>query len=593
MKKRIFLILTFAVLFFYGCATTKTETEHPATYNIDLGKYTNILDLKADSGKDNFSGIIKGIKFKKSIPEAGDKIVIYCTGKPSIEMQSLKGEIFTSNQSYGTFELINQEDKKNAFSSKAEIILDKQIEDSVSVRLFYENAELTKNPWIQMKASKLPKPEKPAPAETAAEAPAKKADEKLTEKQTVSETEKTTEPEKTVEPKKTKKTTKKSGTSTKKLKSGDLPSEIEDAIKNTEQTTESWYICKVKSKKKAGKLLSGPFSTKEQAILVWIYKDLPENKKYCIAKNFSFITSTPSSFFTEQYKQIKSETETLDSKAMFNKYFHLGEEEEIQPEKTEPIVEPEQSDSFFDLSKYETTEDLYSTYQKEYLQDYAPKKELRLPEEIITEKTILNPDEADNFGCTLLMKAAKNGNNWELKSLLSSGADVNLTDRDGWTALMYACRYQENVSIVDSLIEAGAQVKIKNKYDLSPLILAATYNGNPEIIKKLLNYYAVSEKEVLQAFVLLLTDNSSSDFSKIAKIETFIDKSIPLNTFYNGKTPLMYAAQFCNSTNIIDVLLRKGAVTSIRSTEGKTAFDYAMENNKLKHDDIFWSLNKK
>lgn len=551
MKKRIFLILTFAVLFFYGCATTKTETEHPATYNIDLGKYTNILDLKADSGKDNFSGIIKGIKFKKSIPEAGDKIVIYCTGKPSIEMQSLKGEIFTSNQSYGTFELINQEDKKNAFSSKAEIILDKQIEDSLSVKLFYENAELTKNPWIQMKASKLPKAEKPAPAETAAEAPAKK------------------------------------------LKSADLPSEIEDAIKNTEQTTESWYICKVKSKKKAGKLLSGPFATKEQAILVWIYKDLPENKKYCIAKNFSFITSTPSSFFTEQYKQIKSETETLDSKAMFNKYFHLGEEEEIQPEKTEPIVEPEQSDSFFDLSKYESNEDLYSTYQKEYLQDYAPKKELRLPEEIINEKTILNPDEADNFGCTLLMKAAKNGNNWELKSLLTSGANVNLTDRDGWTALMYACRYQENVSIVDSLIEAGAQVKIKNKYDLSPLILAATYNGNPEIIKKLLNYYAVSEKEVLQAFVLLLTDNSSSDFSKIAKIETFIDKSIPLNTFYNGKTPLMYAAQFCNSTNIIDVLLRKGAVTSIRSTEGKTAFDYAMENNKLKHDDIFWSLNKK
>lgn len=550
MKKGLFLSLTFAALLFLGCATTNTNIEHPAEYNLDLGKYTNILDLNAD--KDNtFSGIIKGIKFKKIIPEAGDKIVIYCTGKPSIEMQSLKGEIFTTIQSYGTFELINQEEKKNAFSSKAEIILDKQIEDSVSVRLFYENAELTKNPWIQMKESKLPKPEKPAPAETAAEAP------------------------------------------TKKLKSGDLPSEIEDAIKNTEQTTESWYICKVKSKKKAGKLLSGPFSTKEQAILVWIYKDLPENKKYCIAKNFSFITSTPSSFFTEQYKQIKSETETLDSKAMFNKYFHFGEEEEIQPEKTEPIVEPEQSDSFFDLSKYETTEDLYSTYQKEYLQDYAPKKELRLPEETIIEKTILNPNEADNFGSTLLMKAAKNGNNWELKSLLTSGADVNLTDKDGWTALMYACRYQENVSIVDSLIDAGAQVKIKNKYDLSPLILAATYNGNPEIIKKLLNYYAVSEKEVLQAFVLLLTDNSSSDFSKIAKIETFIDKSIPLNTFYNGKTPLMYAAQFCNSTSIIDVLLKRGAVTSIRSTEGKTAFDYAMENNKLKHDDIFWSLNKK
>ncbi len=538
MKKGLFLSLTFALFFVFGCATTNTNIEHPAEYNLDLGKYTNILDLNAD--KDNtFSGIIKGIKFKKNIPEAGDKIIIYCTGKPSIEMTSLKGELFSSNQSYGTFELINQEEKKNAFSSKAEIILDKQVEESLSVKLFYENAEITKNPWIQMKASKLPKAEKTEKAQ-------------------------------------------------------ELPVEVEKTIKNTVESTESWYICRTKSKQKAGKLLSGPFSNRQQAILVWIYKDLQENKKYCIAKNYSFITSSPSSFFAEDYKKIKEETETLDAAKVFEKYFYNGEKEEIKEEKeAEKIIEPEKTESFFDLSNYDKNEDLYPSYQKEYLQDYAPKKELRLPEETIIEKTILNPNEADNFGSTLLMKAAKNGNNWELKSLLTSGADVNLTDKDGWTALMYACRYQENVSIVDSLIDAGAQVKIKNKYDLSPLILASTYNGNPEIIKKLLNYYSVSEKEVLQAFVLLLTDNSSSDFSKIAKIETFMDKSIPLNTFYNGKTPLMYAAQFCNSTSIIDVLLKKGAVTSIRSTEGKTAFDYAMENNKLKHDDIFWSLNKK
>lgn len=539
MKKKLFLSLTFALFFVFGCATTNTIIEHPATFNLDLSKYVNILDLNRNEEENNFEGIIKGIKFKKDTAFEGDKIIIYCSGKTSIDIASFKGELYSSNHSYGTFELINQEEKKNAFSSKAEIILDKQIEESLSVKLFYENAEITKNPWIQMKASKLPKAEKTEKAQ-------------------------------------------------------ELPVEVEKTIKNTVESTESWYICKTKSKQKAGKLLSGPFSNRQQAILVWIYKDLQENKKYCIAKNYSFITSSPSSFFAEDYKKIKEETETLDAAKVFEKYFYYGEKEEIKEEKeAEKIIEPEKTESFFDLSKYETTEDLYPSYQKEYLQDYAPKKELRLPEETIIEKTILNPNEADNFGSTLLMKAAKNGNNWELKSLLTSGADVNLTDKDGWTALMYACRYQENVSIVDSLIDAGAQVKIKNKYDLSPLILASTYNGNPEIIKKLLNYYSVSEKEVLQAFVLLLTDNSSSDFSKIAKIETFMDKSIPLNTFYNGKTPLMYAAQFCNSTSIIDVLLKKGAVTSIRSTEGKTAFDYAMENNKLKHDDIFWSLNKK
>ena len=112
MKKRIFLILTFAVLLFPGFSATN-EIEHPATYNLDLSKYTNVLDLTAEKGQNIFSGIIKGIKFKKNIPEAGDKIVIYCTAKTSVNMQSLKGELYSNKQSYGTFELRNQEEKKN------------------------------------------------------------------------------------------------------------------------------------------------------------------------------------------------------------------------------------------------------------------------------------------------------------------------------------------------------------------------------------------------------------------------------------------------------------------------------------------------
>ena len=158
---------------------------------------------------------------------------------------------------------------------------------------------------------------------------------------------------------------------------------------------------------------------------------------------------------------------------------------------------------------------------------------------------------------------------------------------------MYAIRYQQNISIVETLINAGAKIKVKNKYDLSPLILAASYNGNPEITKKILSYYSVSEKEVLQAFVLMLSDNSSSDFAKLAKIEEFLYKSIPLNTFYNGKTPLMYAAQYSDSTKILNCLMEAGAITSIRSTEGKTAFDYAQENKLLEHDDCYWALNRK
>lgn len=272
----------------------------------------------------------------------------------------------------------------------------------------------------------------------------------------------------------------------------------------------------------------------------------------------------------------------------------IPEPEPVPEPISEPAVETVAENSFeLPISTSPSTN--VSRYQRENLLDYAPKKTPPLPsdEDFTSYQLIASPDQADSKGVTLLMKAAKAGNNWELKNLLNSGANVNLKDSDGWTALMYAVRYQENTSIIDLLISAGAQVKTKNSYNVSALMLASTYNGNPEILRKLLSYYSPSEKEVVQSFVLMLSDNYSSDYSKAAKVDTFIEKSISLNSFYNGKTPLMYAAQYCSSTIVIKKLLDYGAGTSIRSADGKTAFDFAKENPTLPHDDVYWMLNRK
>ena len=209
------------------------------------------------------------------------------------------------------------------------------------------------------------------------------------------------------------------------------------------------------------------------------------------------------------------------------------------------------------------------------------------------ETIVENPDEKDSFGRTLLMKAAKAGNDWQISTLLKSGANVNLKDNDGWTALMYAVRYQESISCVDLLIEAGADIKTTNNYGTSALMIACCYNNNPEIIKKLLSYYTVTDKDVLKSLVLLLSESHTSEFTSIAKLEIFMELSVPLNTFYEGKTPLMYAAEYGNSTKIIKMLIDNNAITSIRSTEGKTAYDYACDNKNLKHDSNYWLLNKK
>ncbi len=234
--------------------------------------------------------------------------------------------------------------------------------------------------------------------------------------------------------------------------------------------------------------------------------------------------------------------------------------------------------------------------KKEYLSDYMVYDVESINDSEDNEilfQIIPNPDERDASGKTLLMRAAKEGNEWELKQLLDSHANVNLKDSDGWTALMYAVRYSGSLECVEKLLEAGADVSEKNSYGFSALVLAACYNGNPQILSKLLENYKASDKEVLRALVFLLTEQNISERQQISKLQIFMDKAVPLNILFDGKTPLMYAAQYGNSTKVLQILLDNQSSVTMRSTEGKTAFDYAIKNNNLAHNETYWALNKK
>ena len=196
-------------------------------------------------------------------------------------------------------------------------------------------------------------------------------------------------------------------------------------------------------------------------------------------------------------------------------------------------------------------------------------------------------DRRDENGATALMLAAKEGNDWAVRQLLAAGADANARDNDGWTALMYAVRYQNASGIISLLHDGGASIRVRNAHNSTPLLLAAAHSRNPDILTFLLRDRSGAEEEVFNAFMLAIGDEASTPAAKMEKLNVFLKKGVPVNGYFRGMTPLMYACKYNSSSLAAMFLMEKGADTSAIGEEGKTALDYALENPAFPHDETF------
>ena len=234
-----------------------------------------------------------------------------------------------------------------------------------------------------------------------------------------------------------------------------------------------------------------------------------------------------------------------------------------------------------------------ASYGKMFLYDYADTsfdaEEESVPSE--NELIIKNVNEQDSRGLTPLMYALTRADRNLTETLIKNGADVNARDKEGWTPLMYAVRTQNDKSFAAMLIDAGAFVRAKNSFGISSLLIAAEYSQNPDIVSLLLASYSAAENDVAKAFIHAITSSNVPLQVQCEKIRRFIAKGVPLNVFYDGKTPLMYAASSASSTAVIAVLLESGALPFARTAEGLRAFDFAKKNQALEKDAVYRSLN--
>ena len=257
------------------------------------------------------------------------------------------------------------------------------------------------------------------------------------------------------------------------------------------------------------------------------------------------------------------------------------EETSSEAEITTPIEVPQ-----IDYYNSKRPEYLFDEIETEYFIEDEDDNEVLDDIRETKVRVIENPDALDNVGRTRLMNAIMENDDRVCYILLESGANPNAQDKDGWTPLMYACRYAQTSTVIQLLFEYGAKLDAKSNYQVSVLQIAAAYSKNRKVLATVLEQAVNLKLNLQDSFIVALKEERSEEF-----IGEYLKYNLNLNSMYKGKTPLMYAAEYYESTDVIKLLLEKGADPYIISSEKKNAFSYAKENSKLIHDSVYWSLN--
>ncbi len=152
-----------------------------------------------------------------------------------------------------------------------------------------------------------------------------------------------------------------------------------------------------------------------------------------------------------------------------------------------------------------------------------------------------NVNLRDKQGRTALFFAAQLGWTWSVEMLLKKGADVNLKDKGGKTPVMWAMG-NRNLGAVELLIEKGARINEKDSAGRSPLMFAISNAINDPI-----QLYGTP------------TDHTAEKERHIALVQYLIDKgSDPNVRDRNGETALS-TARYWRLLQIVEMLKKAGA----------------------------------
>ncbi len=103
----------------------------------------------------------------------------------------------------------------------------------------------------------------------------------------------------------------------------------------------------------------------------------------------------------------------------------------------------------------------------------------------ISHSVAESSDESERQLIKTFLDAVEKGNVSKVKDLISRGANVNVKDKDGWTALIIAS-FEGHIEIAKELIANGTDVNAKANNGVTALVFAYV-KGHDEIFKELID----------------------------------------------------------------------------------------------------------
>jgi ankyrin repeat protein len=226
-----------------------------------------------------------------------------------------------------------------------------------------------------------------------------------------------------------------------------------------------------------------------------------------------------------------------------------------------------------------------------------------------------DPNIRNDAGATALMWAVADAEKARL--LLDHGADVNAVSRDGRTPLLVAVSRAENSEVVKLLLDRGADLSAKSPTGIgyATVLSEAARTGDQALLRLLVgrgadvksagvvaltNAYQCAEcldvlaqqadKSTLTAALLVLAQRGDS-----GAIRTMVERGADVNaTDQNGNKVLMLTASSdAIPAEAVRLLIERGADVNAKNPEGRTALDFAKQRGSTSVVDLLKNAGAK